>query len=99
MKKIVRVTIEKELEIELMPSVMGEMTEQEYLQEFSKSLWEVDSMDDVIKYAARMAADGGEGYSHDGIGLIGAYYSQYPRVPDVKVREISSDVDCEIIKE
>lgn len=97
MKKTIRVTIEKELEIELMPSVLGEMTEAEYLAAFCEDLWKVESMDDVIQYAARAAATGGEGYQHDGIGLIGSYLSSDPKI-DVKVREISEDIETEIIE-
>ena len=97
MKRTIIVRIEKELEIELMPSVFGNMTEAEYLESFCKDLWKVESMDDVIKYAARAAATGGEGYQVDGLGLIGSYLSRHPRVPDVKVREISEDVETEIV--
>lgn len=97
MKKTIRVTIEKELEIELMPSVLGEMTEAEYLESFCKDLWKVKSMDDVIKHAACVAATGGIGYQHDGIGLVEwAHFSTIP--PDVKVREISTDIETEIIE-
>jgi len=96
MKRTIIVRIEKELEIELMPSVLGNMTEAEYLESFCKDLWKVESMDDVIKYAASAAATGGEGYTHDGIGLIGSYLSTDPKI-DVKVREISEDIETEIV--
>jgi hypothetical protein len=96
-KKTVRVTIEKEIEIELMPSVFGGMTEGEYLEEFRKGLWDVEGIDDVVKYAARMAAIGCAGYSLDGIGLLGEHDSTFPRIPDVKFREISDDCEEEIL--
>ena len=98
MKRTIRVTIEKELTIELMPSVLGEMTEAEYLAAFCKDLWKVESMDDVIRHAARVAADGGMGYEHDGIGLVDSHFSTHPRMPDVKVWEISEDIETEIIE-
>lgn len=97
-KRIVKVTIEKEIEIEIMPSMLGDMTEESYLEEFRKGLWYVESMDDVIKFAARMAAYNGSGEC-DGIGLLGPYYSTYPRVPDVKFREISDECEEEFVME
>lgn len=38
MRKTVRVTIEKEIEIEFTPAVFGNMTVEEYLAEFNRSL-------------------------------------------------------------
>lgn len=96
-KRTVRVTIKKEVEIEIMPSMFGGMSEEEYLAEFRKGLWEVESMDDVVKYAARMAVYYGGGSQHDGLGLLGAHYSTHPRVPDVKFREISDESEEEIL--
>lgn len=96
-KRTVRVTIEKEIEIELMPSLFGDMTEEEYLADFRKGLWYVESMDDVVKYAARTAAYYGGGGEHDGLGLLAADYSTHPRVPDVKFREISDESEEEIL--
>lgn len=96
-KRTVRVTIEKEIEIEIMPSMFGGMTEEEYLADFRNGLWEVESMDDVVKYAARMAAYYGGGMQHDGLGLLDAHYSTHPRVPDVKFREISDESEEEIL--
>ena len=99
MKRIVMVVIEKDIEVELMPSMFGPMTKAEYIAEFSKYLWDIDSLDDVIKYAARVAADGGIGGNHDGLGLVDHYFSDYPRVPDVKIRTISEEIETEIIEE
>ena len=70
MKCKVRVTIIKELELEFTEQFLGGMTEEEFLKEFSKSLWPVDDMEDVFKYAASLAATGGGGFSHDGLGLL-----------------------------
>lgn len=96
--RTVRVTIEKEIEIELTPSVFGPMTEEEYLAEFRNGLWHVDGMDDVVKYAAEMAACHGSGYNHDGIGTVAYAHTTYPSVPDVKFREIYSECETEIIE-
>jgi len=95
-KRTVRVVIEKEIEIELMPSMFCDMTEEEYLADFRKVLWYVDSIDDVVKYAARMAAYYGGGM-HDGLGLLNAHYSTHPRVPDVKFRDISDECEEELL--
>ncbi|MGY3895841.1 hypothetical protein [Aeromonas enterica] len=96
-KRRVRVTIEKELEIELTPAVFGSQTEAEYLTSFRHDLWDVSSIEDVVTYAASMAAHYGAGMEHDGIGLIGAPHSTYPRVPDVKFHEVSCETETEII--
>lgn len=96
-KRTVRVTIEKEIEVELMPSMFGGMTEEEFLAEFRKGLWNVETIDDVAKYAARMAATVGSGVEHDGIGLLSYHYSSYPKEPDVKFREIIDECEEEIL--
>lgn len=96
-KRTVRVTIEKEIEVELMPSMFGGMTEEEFLAEFRRGLWDVETIDDVAKYAARMAATVGSGGEHDGIGLLSHDYSTYPRVPDVKFREVLDECEEEIL--
>lgn len=95
-KRTVIVTIEKELEIELTPAVFGGMSEAEYLASFSKDMWAVESMDDIVRYAASMIANHGAGYEHDGIGLVGTTHSTFPRVPDVKFSELSSETETEI---
>ncbi len=97
MKRKVRVTITKEIEVELTPAVFGGLSQKQYLEEFSKGLWPVDGIDDVFLYAAEMAATCGSGYSHDGIGLLSNSYSTHPRVPDAKFVEISEDLETEFI--
>ncbi|MCB1900062.1 MAG: hypothetical protein KDH16_12270 [Rhodocyclaceae bacterium] len=96
-KRTVRVTIEKEIEVELTPAVFGRMTKDEYLAEFRKCLWHVDDIDDVVKYAARCAAYGPVGVQEYGLGLINDRDSNYPRKGDVLVHEISDDCECEIL--
>lgn len=96
-KRTVQVTIVKEIEVELMPSMFIGMSESEFLAEFSKGLWAVDSIDDVLKYAARSAAYGPLGSNHEGIGVVDHHFVTCPRVPDVKIREISDDCEEEIL--
>ena len=96
-KRTVRVTIEKEIEVELTPAMFGGMTVDEYLAEFRSGLWHVDSIDDVVVYAARVAAYGPIGVEEDGLGLVNDRDSTYPRKGDVLVRELSDDCECEIL--
>ena len=96
-KRTVRVTLEKEIEVELTPEMFAGMTVDEYLAEFRKGLWDVDGIDDVVKYAARVAAYGPIGREEDGLGLVNDRDSKYPRRGDVLVHEISDDCECEIL--
>lgn len=96
MIRTVRVTTTKEIKVELTPAVLGGMSEEAYLEEFRKGLWRVEDMDDIYKYAARMAAEGG-GYQHDGLGLVSESYSRHPRAPDVKFDVLDEDVETEIV--
>lgn len=95
-KKTVRVTIEKEIEIELTPTFFGDMSEEQIIAEWNKSLWPIEGMDDVIKHAAVMAATYGDGHTLDGLGLLGGFDTTYPRIPDVKFREIYEDIETDI---
>lgn len=90
------VTVQKEIEVELTDSVFGGMTEEDYLAEFRRGLWHVDSMKDVAEHAGRMAFDGC-GSEHDGLGLVDAHYSKYPRPPDVKVWVHNEDIEVEML--
>ena len=97
-KRKVRVTIIKEIEVELTPAVFGPLTHEQYLEEFRKGLWNVNGMDDVVLYAAHLVAIGGGGCTHDGLGLVGSANSTYPRVPDVKFRELDEEIEEEFIE-
>lgn len=99
MKRTIRVTITKELEVELPPGFFDkfQMTEAEYLEEFRRYMWPIEGIDDVFKYAARMAACYGSGREHDSLGLLAYDYTTYPRVPDVKFRELSEEIEEEIL--
>jgi len=98
-KRTVRVTITKEIEVEFPPEFFSKykLTQEQYLAEFNKSMWKVDGMDDVAMYAARMAATGGIGREEDALGLINHSDSTHPRKGDVLVREIDEDLETEII--
>lgn len=96
-KRILKVTIEKEIEIELTDTMFGGMSHDEYVAEFKAGLFDIDGVDDILKYAAEMAAVYGGGHDHDGLGLLGASHSTFPRVPDVKFDELSCDVEVEFL--
>ena len=102
LKRKVRVTITKEIEVEFPPEFfnrMGTSGQAEYLAEFNRSIWKIDGIDDVFKYAARAAAVCGSGFEHDALGLVSYEYSTYPRVPDVKFKELMEEIEEEIISE
>lgn len=92
-RRTVRVTIEKEVTIEFPDSMLTP----EYLADFRNGLFAVESINDVFKYAARMAADRQTGCNHDMLGLLDYHYSTYPRVPDVKVWQHDETYEEEIV--
>jgi len=92
MKALVRVTIEKEIEIEITEKLFGGLTEQEYLEEFRKGLWHVDSMIDVAKYAAIEAATGGRGLQLDGLGVLDHSDADPDVIFDIKDESIETEV-------
>ena len=94
-KRTILVTIEKEIEIEL----PADLATKESIAEWCNGLWKIESVDDIFKYAARMAAYHGGGMQHDGLGLLDYSHSTYPRVPDVKFRELSDECEEEILGE
>lgn len=97
-KRKVRVVIEREIEIELTPEMFGEMSIEEYLAEFSNGLWDIDSVDDLAKYAARVVAyNDASSTEEEGLGLVGPRHQKYPRVPDVKFDVVYEECEEEIL--
>lgn len=94
-KKTVRVTITKEISIELTPKMFGDMTLEEYLAEFRSCFWDVESIDGVIEYAAEMAAIFKGGHEHDGLGLLDQ--AGFGKEPDVIFDILDEERDIEII--
>jgi len=93
-KRTLRVTIEKLITVELPDKVATP----EWLAEFNKFMWPIEGIDDVAKYAARMAAIGSTGCELDALGLVDYHYSTYPRVPDVKVWEHDESIEEEVVE-
>ena len=96
-KRRVRVTIEKEFDVELTDKMFGDMCREGYITNFCECLWEIDGIDDVVKYAARMVADGGVGYSYDGLGII--RYAGPNVKAGVLISNMDEDMEVDIIKE
>lgn len=90
--KKVRVSVEMEVEINL-SQTLGDMSEENFLAEWRKSLWEVDSLDDIYKHAAEMVAAGFKGYHLDGLGLLSGYASESGTV----FRIIDEHTESEIV--
>ena len=93
----VRVTAEYEVDITF-PAEFFSRYEQDhavelYLADFRKGLWDVESIDDVALYAARMAALNGGG-QYDGLGRLAPDYSHDA---DVKFVIVDEEFDSEII--
>ncbi len=94
LKRIVRVTIEKEIEIEFPEG----FADPRYLHQFSNGLFDVDSLDDVFVYAAKLAAIDGGGVSWDGIGFLGMKDVIYSKEPDVTFDILSVNIEEEFIQ-
>ncbi|WP_218645278.1 hypothetical protein [Aquitalea sp. LB_tupeE] len=89
----VRVTIERELTIEL----PADFASDDYLQQFCDGLWDIDGIDDVFCYAAEMAVTHGSNSQHDGLGWICEKGIPPTRPIKVWFDTLSDDCDCEII--
>ena len=96
-KRRLKVTIEQEVEIEIMPSMFFGETEEEYLKQFNEGLWPVDSLDDVIKYAAQTAVVDGGGNEHDGLGRVEAAHMKGTVDASVYFDELSYEIESEFI--
>lgn len=95
-KRRVRVTAEYEVDITFPAEFFSHYEQdhvEQYLADFRKGLWDVESIDDVAMYAARMAALNGGG-KYDGLGKLAPDCSHDA---DVKFKIIDEDVDSEII--
>lgn len=96
--RTVRVTVTKDVTVTINPSMFFGMSVEEYLAEFRKGLWGVESIDDVATYAAKMGADSGHRRQEDGLGWIGATSFYRPEPLDVAVDVLYEDVETEILK-
>lgn len=65
-KFTVLVTKEVEVEIYLPENLISEDT----IREWREGLWDIDGVEDIAQYAARMVAEDMEHYSHDGLGTM-----------------------------
>ena len=82
MKKTVRVTVEKEFEIE----IPDEMLAPESVETFSRTIFSIDGPDDLFKHAARQIAEYGDHFV-EGIGPSITFREMYSR-GDAEVEEL-----------
>lgn len=93
-KRTVRVTITKVVEVEF-PAEWGS---EENIADWRRGLRQIDGVDDIAKYAARMAATGSEGLEEDGIGLVGQRGNTYGgKAPELIFNETFEYYEEEII--
>ncbi len=88
MKKTVRVTIEKEIEINLPDEVASE----EFLNSFSEVMWPVDSVDDISEYVAKQITEYGNTFV-EGVGKASSWDSGAA----IKYKVVYEDVCCDIL--
>lgn len=96
-KRTVKVTIEKEIEVTF-PAEWGSA---ENIADWSRGLWKIDGVDDIAKFAARMAAYYGSGTSHDGIGkLVSESFAEFekPGTTFMTFRELYDECEEEIVE-
>lgn len=93
-KRRVRVNIEFEIDITLMPSMFGGKSVEQYLEEFRKGLWDVDDIDDVVRHAAHIASFNRD-TEEDGIGTMS--HESSDKDTNVKYRIVSEETESEII--
>lgn len=88
MKKTVRVTIEKELEID----IPDELLTPEHVAAFSQSMWEIEGPDELFGHAARQIAYYGAHFV-EGLGQCGH------TTPDATVlfRELLDECEVEVL--
>lgn len=97
LKKKVRVIVESVIEVEITPNMFMGYTEEEYLKEFSRAFWDVNGMDDIVLFAARVAATQGRG-QEDGLGkLEPAYMRRVAPDADVYFDILEEDIDSEFV--
>lgn len=93
MKRTVRVTVVKELEIEFLPSVFVGMSEEDYLKEVKSYFGKDAKIDEVFGWVAEMVVRAGYPRSMD-VALVGkvAPYGQC----DARWRVIYDDIESEV---
>ena len=91
MKKTVRVTIEKEIEVEIPDSHLTP----EYLVVFSETMWDVEEPDDLFRYAARHIAYYGDLFI-EGLGEVNGHYAT-TEPGDIVYRELMDESEEDVL--
>ncbi len=68
--KTLEVTVIKKIRIDVMPSALFGGTEQDLIRDWSSGFWKVESMNDIIKFAAETAFDVNTSIVTDGLGRV-----------------------------
>ena len=89
-KKIVRVTVEKEYEIELPVSHLN-------LADWSADLWPISEVDEIFKFAAEMAAQGVVERDVDGLGRFTEAFQERDRRSESTFLELFSDISATVV--
>lgn len=92
MKKVVRVVVEKEMEIEIADFLLTEAA----VKEFSEIMFNVTDVGDLFKFAAATIVTDGERFV-EGLGKASVVYSAQP--DPVKYKVLLEEEDVEILEE
>jgi len=90
MKKTVRVTIEKELEID----IPDEMLTPEHVEAFSKTMWEIEGPDELFGHVARQIAYYG---AHFVEGIGPCEHSSASDEETASFRELLDECEVEVL--
>ena len=95
MKKTVRITIEKEFEIDIVDTLLTE----EAMKEFSSYMWEVTEPSELFEYVARSCFD--EQSTHiEGLGkVVPKYMKQFNEKAVITFNNTYEDIETEIVND
>lgn len=97
MKKTIEVIKTVEIEIEIKDKMFGDMTQEEFLVEFSRSFFKVSSIDDIYKYiASQIDVDSFGELFIEGVGFIDSWSTQNMNI-SARYNITYTDVETEII--
>ena len=98
-KKFLTYTVDVTIEKRITVHIDETLNTPEQIKNWCEGLWHIEGIEDIAKHAAVMAAQGYEGHSLDGLGLLKPTYSSYPREGDTQFQEEWSDVESVIVKD
>ena len=93
MKKTVRVTIEKELEIQIPDHLLT----QEHVDSFSKIMWEIDGPDGLFEHAGRQIAYYDDPIFVEGLGPCMTFASPEHSSDAIVFRQTADECEVEVL--